>query len=503
MGKRPNNNTAFIMPLAPSRNAQSMSRSNRGWKMMGQTPKTGENVSRLKRAVEYAQANPEVVVKAVSTAKDIATGIKDSIPSFAGTSSNPNHSSGYALSAVRPPININLDSGIKPDMYSSEYMEAIENECSPLHMTSSVFTFPTSVTTKLYTYFNQEIVFMLQNRVQENVSFNLPMTDFTPALILSAFNALVYALQHYYYYQSIISYESMSYNKNQGMWFMRQQITANAIEGLTRLEKRLMETPCPPRLNEYLRYLMGNFYSSPSQGSPILKLNPGNANDNMINLGDIDAAIAGLASDANNKVYTLMRKAVPDWKLKSMYTVDPTPIYDANFVTIFANLPYSYFNGANVKVPTVATADTPIAYCSFSNVLDGLAYVTSGAYVTANTDFTPGLVAPPAGSNGATAGLTRRSYYNVGGVKKFYAPELQIYLKGCRAETYNTKEDNITVVARHLHGTDKCSGVTANTIHESCMKAIDYLMSWDTIVRAKQPSFNRIVKDSTAKRRRN
>lgn len=492
MDNRANLGFVFSSPRLPILSQQA--RSNRGWAMMDPIPQTntGGQVSKLNQALNYAAENPQLVGRVVDTVTNVAQNVSNrgpKLPGFAGTSNN-GHSSGYALSKAPNPKAINLDSGIIPKTFSSEYSEAVENECSPLHMTSSVFSFPTSATAKLFTYFNQEIVFMLQNKVQSNVSFNLPISsDFTAPQILSAFNALVYALQHYYYYKSIISYESLSSNKNQGMWYLRNQITANTIESLSRLEKRLMETPCPPRLNELLRYLMGNFFSSSSQGSPMIKFNPGLANNTMTNVADIDTAIANLALDANNKVFTLMRRAVPDWKLGTLFDVDYIPVYDPNFVTIFANASYSYFNGTNVKVPTVATADTPIAYNTFTNTLDGIAFALTSPYVTADTNYSPGLFCPPAGSNGGTFGLTRRSYYIVAGVKSMYAPELQNYLKRCRLETYNTKEDNITVVANHLFGADKCSGVTANTINESCMDAIDYLMSWDTIIRVKQPSF--------------
>jgi hypothetical protein len=448
-------------------------------------------------ATAWNSASPELKASIKSGGKKVAEKVAGKV-NFAGTSgSGFNHSSGYALSKAPNPRVISLDTGITPNTYVSDQMSAVENVCSPLHMTSAIIQIPTYTST-LNTDFVNNTVFNLQMIVQDIISYKLNITtEFNATQLLTGLNSLLYAFQIYYYYKSILSYRSEPTNQNEGMIYLRQQITAQMIEDLSMLEDKLRFMPLPPKMNDFVRYFMGNFYSSVNQGSTMLKINPSLGSITQVNASDITNALSLLA--ASTDIYIQMRKAIPTWRQSTLYDVEPVPIYDANFLTIFANLPFKWYAGTNNIVPTVTTDDTAIPYNSYTNVLDGGAFASTSIYNSTTANWFPGLIQPPVGSVGATAGNTRRSFYSVGGVKQFYQVSGYPFLIRSRQETTTTNDAATATISAHLSGSETCKIVNIGTLTETTLKFFDYLMSWDTISKEKVSGFNRNVLDSTAK----
>lgn len=410
-----------------------------------------------------------------------------------GGSNNPQSSEGsgggsYALSKAPNPSKISINSGIEPNAWVSDVLDTTENVCSPLHMTGVNFKFPTYVGAKLLDYFNLIIGFDIQTKAQANVGFNLKVdTDFTVDKILAAFNALVYATQIYLYHMSIITYHSDPGNKNEGMINLRSQMDPATMDALSLLGRRLADTPIPPNLLEFLRYLSGNFYSGDNQGAPMIKIYPLTYNattgTGLISSTEITASLNALNSSANNLVFALMRRAVPQWMPGYYKDVPVIPVFDKQFLTFFTNLPFSINPaiGTQTLYPVVASATDPISYNSWTNNLDGLIYACTSAVIGAGTDWAPGLITPVLGS-GTNTGNTRISYYEVGGVKKFYASRLN-FLTRSRMDSYAPNEALTAIITPHLYGTDKVRGVSTETIRETAYKSMDYLFSLDTIKR--------------------
>lgn len=403
---------------------------------------------------------------------------------FTTTVNSPSsdHSSGYALSKTPNPAVTLLDTGVKANTFTSDYLDAKENTCSPLHISCAQVKIPDTTASKLFDYFNKDISFDLQTNLQANLSYNVNITtEFTAANILTTLNAVLYALQIYYYYTSIITYHSNKSNNNEGMIYLRSQITAQAIEDLTRLGRRLADTPFPPNMLELVRYLSTNYYSSTNQGSPMIKLCPHSANSFMVSLTEISTALTNMTTPTVTSVLTTMRKAVPHWKIDELRDVPIDPVYDANFQSIFANLPFSYDNGTTaVNVPTVANSDTTIAYNSYTNTLDGMAFALTTVYDSSTSGFNPGLITlPPPG--GVSTRSTRKSYYEVAGVKSFVNPKSHPFLLRARQETYTLDDAGTSVVSLHLFGADRCLNVNVNSITETAQISLDYLMSWNTV----------------------
>lgn len=392
------------------------------------------------------------------------------------------HSSGYSLSKAPIPKVTALDTGISPNTRTHDYLDAKEGDCAPLHITKCHIHLPDVSSSTLNRYFMDIIAFDIQTKAQANTGFNLKVeTDFTATKIYNAMQDLLHSLQVYFFVASVISYHSDSSNKNEGMIYLRKQYGPDTIERLTQLNRRLSDTPCPPRLLELVRYMSGTYYSGDNQGSALLKTSPISTFDNAATLAAIQDSINKLASPVNNSIYSLLRRTVPQWQPIVLYDVDPIPVYDANYLTIFANLPFNADDGITLRShPTVAAEDTDFAYNSFSNELDGAAFALCSANVTGLVGQYPGLIHTLGGVN-ATARSTRVSYYSINGLKQFHAATNDDFLSRSRPETFQTSDNGVNVVALHLAGADKCMGVNTLSIQDTAVQVLEYMMSLDTI----------------------
>lgn len=420
-----------------------------------------------------------------------------SLPAFRNLPKDPLYSgqpgqASYGLSKAPNPKPVHLNSTVMPNAYSNDYMTPMLNACSPMHVNNVSLQIPSAAPDPLYQYFLNTIAFDIQTRAQSNVTFNLDITNvLTTANILTAFNSAIKALQIYFFYSSILSYESDSRNKNPAMIALRNMMTPQLISDLTVLGRRLEDTPVPPRLVEYIRYLNMNFLSGDTQGSPIVKF--GFDWDCLIKVDAITyaaTALTALTSGNNNAVFALIRRAIPKWRIGTLYDIPITPVYDKNFLTIFANSPQQYGDSNTTPVyrltPTVSLATDSIAYNTYNNRLDGAAYASMGVYM-ASTWY--GLLKP------MTNGLNQRSrtsYYTNGSVIGWYGSDLYSFLTASREETYQVQYPNTTQpLPVHLFGTDRLQGVSLNAIQQTQQNFLDFLFDVNSIpVIGKLSSFN-------------
>lgn len=402
-------------------------------------------------------------------------------------------SAGYALSYDVPdPRHVALDSGITPQTYSNDWMVPEEGKCTTMHLSASIFQIPSSASQKLFDYFNSVISFDIQVKAQAAVSFNLNVnTDLSAANILTAFNSLAKALQIYFFYQGIVSYQDCPSNNNEGMNYLRRLITPQMLEDLAVLERRLLDTPVPPHLYEIIRYLSAVYSSGESQGSPLLKICPhALVAGSIVDTSAISGAMTLLTNPTNNIVFTLLRRAVPYWTPTSLNPAPIETLYDPNFLTLFANLPYTYYDTAIRRVPSAALSSDTISYNSYTNRLDGVIYGLNSIYDTTNSVWAPGLMTPPAGNGTSTTENSRRSYYAISGTSTFYIVKDSPYLVKSRQETYYN--DSTTTTAQcHLHGAEKCLNVNMDSIRQTAQKTLDFLMSAPSILPKANTGFNK------------
>lgn len=397
------------------------------------------------------------------------------LPTFKGQKLNPTSNTSYALSGAPNPKAISLNSGILPNTFINDYMFPVEGACSPLHMTCTNLAIPTAAANPLSAYFTNTICFDIQTKAQANVGFGVDISSvLSAANIVTTFNVTIRALFIYFYYSSILSYESNTKNKNIGMIALRQSIDTVTMSDLKQLGNRLEDTPIPPKVVEWVRYMAGTFLSSNTQGSPLLKLCPsasviyGTPPTTSI---AIDAFINLNATQCVN-VNVLLRRCFPKWRIGTLYDCPTVPTYDKNFLSIFANMQTCNRPGVSpIYNNIVANSNTAVPYNTFSNNLDGLAFAMSGIYDSALAVSYPGI----ATASSATAAFpdNRYSYYIVSGAKGFYPVVSYSFLALSRQES--SQYMGATLYTPHLFGTDKCQNVTGSALMQSGQNTLDFL----------------------------
>jgi len=395
----------------------------------------------------------------------------------------------YGLSKAPNPKPVSLNSGIAPNTSSNDLMKPMLGACSPLHMSSVQLVLPLFGPFK--DYFKNTIAFDIQTRAQANVGFNLDIAGVLSAQnIQDGMTSVIKALQIYYYYASILSYESDTRNKNDGMTDLRKGITAQMISDLAQLGRRLEDTPCPPRIVEWVRYMNMTFLSGNTQGAPLIKT-CFNSEVQTSYTGHIINVLNELIGTTNSATFALMRRAIPKWRIGKLYDVPPLPVYDKNFMTIFANLPSTDrdpVGSVTRQSRVVANSDTVIQYNSYNNRLDGVAFAMGGVYDNALGGWVPGITISNTGTN-----CSRRSWYTNGTTSAWTNVTGTPFLLAARQETYarallsDTTESNY-----HLYGSDKCQGVTGNAMVQTAQNVLDYFFNIESIASSgKLSSFNR------------
>lgn len=401
--------------------------------------------------------------------------------------------SSYGLSKAPNPKAVRLNSGIMPNTYANDYMFTQLNLCAPMHIAGCSLQIPTATTSALNNYFINNIAFDIQTRAQANVGFSLDIANtLSSANLLTAFNTTIQALHIYFYYTSILSYESDPRNKNEGMINLRQGISPQLLSDLAQLGRRLEDTPVPPRIVQWIKYMNGNYLSGNSQGAPIIKLcfDP-TVTYTFTAVTPVQTALTNLVSPTNNAVFGLIRRAIPHWKIGVLTDVPTLPSYDQNFKTVFANLPSAQVVGSAYQpAKQVANNTTSVSYNSYNNILDGVAYACSSVYNLASGAYEPGLVSPTITSTSAVTADSRLSWYTNGTTKAWTPVSGSTFLTASRAESsqYYTTGTETTA---HLSGAEKCQLVNSQSLTQTAQNTLDFLFELDSIpVNGKLSNFN-------------
>lgn len=399
----------------------------------------------------------------------------------------------YGLSKAPNPKLVRLNSKIVSNVFANDYMVATKDLCAPMHLSCVSLQIPTSSTNSLYNYFVNTICFDIQTRAQTNVGFDLlASANFTAALLLKSFNASIYALQVYYWYSSILAYEADPRNKNEAMVSLRQGITSQQISDLDRLGKRLEDTPIPPNIVKWVKYFSSNYFSGMTQGSPLIKTCFHPDAFQSPSTPFCAQALAGLNDSTITATNALLRRSVPQWRVGKLYDVTVNPNFDRNFLTVFANLPYGYYDTTLRFGPYVATTSATISYNSYNNLLDGAAFACASVYDV--NVWEPGLVIPVTKASAGQDSRYSWSIINAQTVGQWNPVTGNIFLILSRNETYANVTAGVNPQAVHLAGTDKAQLVSSNTLTQTASNVLDFLFNINSIpVRGQISGFNNIV----------
>lgn len=451
---------------------------------------TGNSNMDLRTANNYLNA----LQQGVETASDIADNVIKVVNVIKGDSSSGGSSvsggnrSTYGFKDIPPSIETKLETGLDPTGYVDIVHDAMENGCSPCHLTAGILEISTDTTLRINDYFNKVLAFMMQAKTQKSVSFDVRIdTILTPTNLLAAMNSLLWALQVYYYYNSILAFGQLPANQNMGMTNLRGQLTPDILNAYQMLYERLMDTPIPPKMLSIVRYLATNYTTGVAESSQIIKFVPHGIDEtSQVSLVSIQTALTNLTTGSTPQVFGLLTRALPGWTTHSLASIPITPIYDRDFATAWSNAPFITTLGGTF--PTASTVDSEMMYCSFSNDLDG--FISALATVYTGSKYQPPLW-KPIGSAGKPS---RLSFYEVGGTKKFYNSIAYPFLQATRNEVHRVDSTTALVESHfHIYGTERVRGVSANSITSKAQAALDILLSISDIMTSgpKKTGFSR------------
>lgn len=393
---------------------------------------------------------------------------------------------GFGLTYDAKPIELRLNTGIKPKTYTSIYEDAVDLFSSPLHMTLVRFAIPSNpMDQTIDIYFNKVISFIFTNALQQASPFSVDTTNvFTVAKLRVALNSIIDALCTYFFFNSVVTYTQNSQNRNEGMLGMRESLTATDLNNMLNLKRILMGCPIPPNFISFFFYLNQTFQLRDVPGSPLHKICPVLWKDD-VNTPDPTQLVVvadNLQSADNKAIFSQLSRIVPNWLGQKIPDIAWAPIYDPNFNTIWANLPGYYYNGTTYyRTPDTSSTSPNFKYVSFTNDLDGAAYCLTSSYNTTNTKWEPTFCTVHTKLYN-TNNKTNRVYWSYGGTWSDACTSLVHTLQ--RSETYQINTNFVgTKVSVHLPGSQICQQVNYNTISETTLRLLDYLMSMETIGR--------------------
>lgn len=186
-------------------------------------------------------------------------------------------------------------------------------------------------------------------------------------------------------------------------------------------------------------------------------------------------------------MFSVIAKACPHWVDEDLWHGFTTPVHDNNFTTIFANLPFIGISTSGTIYSYQGSAandySTEVNYQSYTNNLDGAAYALTGMYI--GTSFTPSLFKPFASSSSAVSTTSRISWAHDGTSAKwidvFANTTVAIKVLLSRGETVVYSSWNSYNDAMLNFGCEIVYGVSANTVSQTALEVVDWLLSLDSM----------------------
>lgn len=394
------------------------------------------------------------------------------------------------LSFNPEPYSFTLSTGIVAPTYSPHYLEG-SDELNTLYLSTGVITVDTNnfpLSDFVQTIIRQNFL----NALQRAVNFSITLTS---ANLLSYFNTVASVLSTYFFYKSILAYNSDPLNRNQGMLNLRQLISADDLNNLYELERLLLGTPLPPNLVNLIWWLNGNYSTSNLPQVALVKIMPKNytyssvdARFVALNTSPLISAVTALQSVVSTS--QLIARAT-NWIVPSLPAYTSSPVYDLNFLTFFANSASLFGTSASPKwAPAIGISTNTIIYSTHTNELDGAAFGLCSIYDTPNSRFLPSLWKPDAITHGTAVGATQsnRWYWGTtgGGTVGWvdagnYDASQMPYTSPGGPWIYNNISLGSGSDGMHKYNTQPVLGVNVATITQAAIQLVEWLFSIDAI----------------------
>lgn len=391
------------------------------------------------------------------------------------------------------PIEVSLNTGIVPNTYGAYFMDA-DITHAPLHISSLRISLNTlTPSSSLTNFYNVVLTFLIQTQAQGSVSFNINAdTNLSTTNITNYLDALMNALQTYYFYTSVLTYSSNPHNHNSGMLALRAMLSVDDLDQLYQLKRILEGLPLPPNMNNLLFYLMQTYKESSLPGAALLKILPISFNTTVdvnnrfdsLATGQVRAVLNNLVSNQSRLTGSILARVCPGWIATELLAPSEVPLHDLQFLTIWANLPgfNTTSGGIIARSPFAPSYDTSVVYNSFADTLDGAVFGLFTIYDTANAVWAPSLVDIVNLRSGysSTRGTNRISYcIGPDGITRgFYPIVTNPDLAHSRSETYVT----LTGVSGYQKfGSQAALNVNMNSVKETALVLLEWMLSIDTI----------------------
>lgn len=392
-----------------------------------------------------------------------------------GGANNPMGASGSAamnsLQFKGNPVELRLDTGILNRVWTDTILKPT-GIFTPMHMSRINLELGTLLETgEVLDYFDKAFYAKLLNFAQSKVNFSVAsLSAFSRDSIKEYFDAVMFSLNVYFYYTSILGYFDNPANNNYAMNSLRDNISPDIMNKLVILQRQLTASPIPPKLMNFLYYLNGNFKANHLDGSAIIKFQTCDMSLDAI-------STATLLMQGVESTSSLMSRIFPEWLNQDLPSYPGTCFHDYTFNTIWTNAPYEVeVQGVVERGPfPVQTDDNSIAYQTFSSELDGAAMALVSIYT--NNVFTPGLI-KPANSSLVTETTSRVSYTSFGWVNSSISTEHAIDRSDCYpAVSIGTS----TLLKPTIHSTaEPVRSVNLNVVRQATFDFIDFMASFDT-----------------------
>lgn len=386
------------------------------------------------------------------------------------------------------PYQFTLNTGIRTPAYSPLYQNSVLNGNISMRLASYSINYQID-SFAVSQFFQTVISQVFANSIQRAVSFNAG-TTITATSLANYMNAIINGLNAYFYAKSILAYTFSPLNRNDAMVSLRNGIVPSDFTGLYNLERVLLQSPLPPNLVNLCWWLNGIYTDGNLPNATLNKMitittssysSSTGAYAHNINWQTLINAIQSQQSVAN-----LVSRAVPKWLYNNLPAYPTSPVYDANWLTVFANVPVHVKDSVNtstVRAPYLSTPTDSWSYNTYTNELDGAALALCTAWDNTNGRFLPNLGNASnviADSSTAAGNFTNRlvwingvwSNSNLATTNTPFLTSLYTYTVGRTANTFMVQYPSATQVIL---------GVDTSAVNQASIQLAEWLFNIDSI----------------------
>lgn len=376
------------------------------------------------------------------------------------------------------PIEVSLNTGIKPNAFTDEWRVYLGNYYSPLHINFSEISF-NSTGTDLLSFWNSILNNQFIMAVQRAISFSAGSSVTTASNMITQFNYLLKAMGVYLFWDGVITYCQQPGNKNDGMEAIRAQLTGNDINNLNNLRWLLSSIPIPPNMRAIVYWYYQTYSFSSMPGSALLLNCPESVSSTGVIQNSIGAQITALSDSSFRETMTLLSKACPNWVTGKFDSGNATALHDPNFTTLFANNPTIGNTSGTTANFYYPVAGNSAVYATNVNDLDGAVLGLYGFYDTVSSKWLPSLTKQNFQVWSTTSCSNKWSWFST-----YFTPTMRVPgLSKNRGdvviqEPFLTSVSSTTVIPA---GFQNLSGVNYNSCLQTTVKLLEWMMSLETI----------------------